>query len=244
MGATLPMISGQSAIDDVAYGGGTVLSYETLIKDHAPEILKIAQVGLLGPFYYMTYVEVAKHFLEHVASEDSGIAGAVLVCGTNNLDELVSPDSNTLILFAAEKVSRFQQAFGLNQTTNSPKPFIVSGALRPLSLLSSDGPLNLYHSISCASVPSSRDRGVMALFIGRLTSAQYVCKMHANAIDSFKALEQGSLGYMLGGRPYYYFAPSQPNGRQFFDVSSVEGTHALPKVALFAYHCKRYRKRM
>ena len=110
--------------------------------------------------------------------------------------------------------------------------------MRPLSLLSSDGPLNLYHSFSAAIHPTSRDRGVITLFSNRLVSAQFVSKTHANGVDTFKALEQGSLGYMLAGRPFYYFLAAQPNGRQFFDVSGLEGTLKLPKVALFAYHRK------
>jgi hypothetical protein len=96
------MLSGQSTIDDVAYGGGKPLSYDTIIRERVPEILNIAQVGLVGPYYYMSYVEIAQHFKKHVAPEDSGIAGAVVVCGTNNLDELVSRSGHHYIDRRAE----------------------------------------------------------------------------------------------------------------------------------------------
>lgn len=108
--------------------------------------------------------------------------------------------------------------------------------MRPDSLLSADGPLNMYNAFSAAIHPSSRDRGVIVLFENRMVSAQFVCKTHSNSVDTFQAVEQGSLGQMVAGRPFYFFEPARPAGRRFFDVSGLDATKVLPKVSLFAYH--------
>ena len=77
-------------IDDVAYNGGIVITPHDYFTERVPEILKIAQVGLVGETPAWSFVDIAQHFNKYVAPDDSGIAGAVMIRGTNNMDEMVS----------------------------------------------------------------------------------------------------------------------------------------------------------
>ena len=71
------------------------------------------------------------------------------------------------------------------------------------------------------------------LVLFRITSIYYSTKVDANTPDTFKSLEQGNLGAFLGGQPYYFFGPSYPTGRPYFDVSN---TTELPHVAILFGH--------
>lgn len=105
--------------------------------------------------------------------------------------------------------------------------------MRPNTYLSPDGPSNFYQAVSAAASPSSRDRGGLIVFNDRITSIYYSTKLNANTPDTFKSVEQGTLGAFLAGQPYYYFGAAYPTGRPHFDVS---GTEELPSVAIFFAH--------
>lgn len=66
-----------------------------------------------------------------------------------------------------------------------------------------------------------------------ITSIYYSTKLDANTPDTFKSVEQGNLGAFLGGQPYYYFGPSYPTGRPYFNVAN---TTELPSVVVFYGH--------
>lgn len=74
--------------------------------------------------------------------------------------------------------------------------------------------------------------------MSRITSIYYSTKVNANTPDTFKALEQGNLGAFLGGQPFYFFGPSYPTGRPYFDVSN---TTELPSVIILYGHRKLLR---
>jgi L-asparaginase len=100
--------------------------------------------------------------------------------------------------------------------------------MRPQRAVSSDAYLNFYQAISTAISPSSRDRGALIVGNDHITSAFFGTKAHANNPDTFMALEQGHLGYLFAGQPYYFYDAARPTGKQFFDLSQVEGD--LPQV--------------
>ncbi|OCF36943.1 hypothetical protein I316_01541 [Kwoniella heveanensis BCC8398] len=206
-------ISGNSNIDDIAYGGGSEITAQEFIERHVPEVLKIAQVLIVPDVPMTAWIRIAQHFNEYSRRCDD-IVGAVLIRATNSLEEV---------------------AFGLDVIIQGSKPFILSGAMRPALSLSSDGPLNLYNAIATAISPLSRDRGAMVVFGGKIVSAYYVAKTNANSVDTFKSFEQGNLGIMLGGRPMFYFEPAQPMGKRWFDVKAVKEDE-LPKVLILYSH--------
>lgn len=66
-----------------------------------------------------------------------------------------------------------------------------------------------------------------------MTSIYYSTKLHMNAPDAFKSLEQGTLGTFLAGQPYYFFGAGYPTRSPYFAVS---GTEELPSAAIFFAH--------
>lgn len=71
-----------------------------------------------------------------------------------------------------------ETAFTLDITLTCDKPLVVTGAMRPASALSADGPNNLISAVSVAVTPSSRGRGVLVVLNDRICQAWYCAKRH------------------------------------------------------------------
>lgn len=56
-----------------------------------------------------------------------------------------------------------ETAFFLELVLNSTKPVVVTGAMRPSTALSADGPWNLYQAVKLAASKTAVDRGVMVV---------------------------------------------------------------------------------
>lgn len=115
--------------------------------------------------------------------QDVTINGAVVTHGTDTLDET---------------------AYFLTLTLNVRKPVIITGAMRPATATSADGPFNLYQAICLAINDESYDQGVLALFSNTIYSGRDIQKVNNFKIDAFDQKSLGCLGYMQDNEAYYY----------------------------------------
>ncbi|WYZ44860.1 hypothetical protein EsH8_VIII_000176 [Colletotrichum jinshuiense] len=146
------------------------------------------------------------------ALDDPYCQGAVITHGTDTMEE---------------------SAFFLDLTVKSEKPVVVVGAMRPATAISADGPINLLEAVTLAGSPDAKGRGTMIVLNDRIGSAFYTTKTHSNSLDTFKAVEQGYLGFFLDIKPVFYYHPVMPLGRVYFNVS---GTTELPEVDILFGH--------
>lgn len=123
--------------------------------------------------------------------------------------------------------------FFLDLTVKSPKPVVVVGAMRPATAISADGPMNLLEAVALAAHPDAKNRGAMVVLNDRIASAYYVTKTNATTIDTFKSTEQGYLGTFIGTTPKFYYYPTQPVNKPYFNVTKIE---SLPKVSILYVH--------
>lgn len=144
---------------------------------------------------------------------DNSVDGVVVTHGTDTLEET---------------------AFFLHMVVKSEKPVVVVGSMLPATVLSADGPINLYSAIVAAADPQSRGKGVIVCMCSRLFCARDVSKTSTFRTDAFKALEYGALGHVVGDLVRYCYAPSRPHTCDTeFDIDSVG---ALPRVEIvYAY---------
>ncbi|OCF54360.1 hypothetical protein L486_08274 [Kwoniella mangroviensis CBS 10435] len=205
-GGTIVSTSNYSTIDNVNYGSGPRVLPEYLIGNYSI-ILEKAQIAIV----------------------DMSKAG-----GSSNLNSTlyfnVSRAANEHLCSEGSDIDG--AFFGVDLTLNCSKPFVATGAMRPESYISNDGPSNFYQAVAVAADPKARDRGALVVFNDRISSAFYTIKTNGNTPDTFKALEQGNLGAMLGGQPYWFFTPSYPVARYYFDLSSMESGEDLPHVVV------------
>jgi L-asparaginase len=111
---------------------------------------------------------------------DPAVDGIVVTHGTDTLEET---------------------AYFLNLVIHSEKPVVITGAMRPATAISADGPLNLLHAVQLAGSPDARGAGVMILLNGEINSARETTKMNTGSVETFRSPDFGLLGYMADGQP-------------------------------------------
>ncbi|KAF3059992.1 putative L-asparaginase 1 [Daldinia childiae] len=126
-----------------------------------------------------------------------------------------------------------ESAFFLDLTLRSEKPVVIVGAMRPATAISADGPINLLEAVTLAAHPDARGRGAMIVLNDRIASAFYTTKSNANSLDTFRAAEQGFLGFFYNIKPKFYFMPALPHGKPYFDVGNAT---SLPQVDVLFGH--------
>jgi L-asparaginase len=89
----------------------------------------------------------------------------------------------------------------------SAKPIVLTGAMRNPTMLSDDGPGNLFHAILTAASPASRDLGVLVTMSNHIHSAQTVVKSAMSTPGAFQSPEFGPLGTIQEERVYYASRP-------------------------------------
>ena len=221
-GGTILATSNYSRLDNINYGSGPGLTALDLIGNYS-EVLSVAQLAVVSlaahegstSFNSSLFLNISRTANLHLCTPGTDIAGAVLLHGTNTVEDTI---------------------FGLDLTVNCSKPIVATGAMRPESYISKDGPSNFYQAVAVAADPRARDRGALIALNDRIVSAFYGVKTNANSVDTFRALEQGSLGAMLGGQPYWYYAPAYPIARHHYDLSKLEPRAELPAVVVLFGH--------
>lgn len=142
-------------------------------------------------------------------SKDDNIDGFVITHGTDTLEET---------------------AYFLDLTVKTEKPVVVTGAMRPSTATSADGPFNLYQSVALAASDSSRGQGSMVVFSDGIYSGRTVQKVNTFKTNAFNSREFGCLGYMRDNIPYFFNKSIKPHTiNSQFDVT---GLNNIPSVSI------------
>lgn len=123
-----------------------------------------------------------------------------------------------------------ETAYFLNLTVKSNKPVVLTGAMRPSTAISADGPLNLYNAVVTAGAKESMGKGVLVAMNGLILGAESVLKMNTIDVQTFQAPNSGALGYIFNGKVFYNQSPLKKHTTQsVFDVTNL---NSLPKVGI------------
>ena len=152
-----------------------------------------------------------KEKLEEILSDDS-IDGAVVTHGTDTLDET---------------------AYFLTLTLRVKKPVVITGAMRPATATSADGPFNLYQAICLAIHDEAYDQGVLALFSNTIYSGRDIQKVNNFKIDAFDQKSLGCLGYMQDNEVYFYTKTNKMHTSQTIFCDEIK---YLPNVAIVYFY--------
>ena len=143
---------------------------------------------------------------------DPDISGFVITHGTDTMEET---------------------AYFLNLTVKTDKPVVLTGAMRPATALSADGPLNLYEAVCVAASEEAVGQGVLIVFSDRIFAARTMTKTSTYSVTAISAGETGCIGIVRDGTVYLYEHPSRKHTTESeFDVS---GLKTLPKVSLLYF---------
>jgi glutamin-(asparagin-)ase len=171
---------------------------------------------------------------EQFASIDSSdVTDEVLLALARRVDALLaSPEVDGVVVTHGTDTLE-ESAYFLHLVLDSAKPVVFTGAMRPASAISADGPLNFYAAVAAASAPASRGQGVLVVLNDEIHSARDVSKTTSLRVDSF-ASAYGPLGVVVAGRVLYYRSVVRPH-----TVASefrLDAVGALPKAAVVYAH--------
>lgn len=200
----------------IAYRAG-----EMMINEVIQSIPMIEQVAELREYQLMNvdsnemdngkWLELSQKINEIV--KDDEIDGVVVTHGTDTFDET---------------------AYFLTLTLHSEKPVVMTGAMRPATATSADGPYNLYQAVCLAAHDEAKDKGVMGLFSSTIFSGRDIQKVNNYKLDAFEQKSFGCLGYMQDDQVYFY---SQTFKRHtIHSIFSKQTYYQLPQVGIAYFY--------
>jgi L-asparaginase len=157
------------------------------------------------------WLKLAKRVNTLLAQPD--VDGVVITHGTDTLEET---------------------AYFLNLVVKSAKPVVLVGAMRPSTAMSADGPFNIYNGVALAASKEAAGKGVLVTLNDQISGARDVTKANTMTLDSFRGLDLGFLGYMVGAEPFFYRVSTRKHTKDSeFDITNLE---TLPPVDIvFGY---------
>jgi len=181
-GGTIDSV-GTDRLDLAAYlDTGNRLPPGELLTGIAPELATVADVREV-PFrrlraHAMTdadladLVDLVRSLLEHDEAD-----GVVVTHGTNTLEET---------------------AWLLHLVVASERPIVLTGAMRPASALSGDGPLNMVNAVRLAASDAAHGLGTLVLLDDTIHGARDVTKSDTMRVSAFRDGASGPLGWVDG----------------------------------------------
>ncbi len=183
------------------------------LLDGIPELASIAAVHEV-PFrrlraHAMTDGDVADlHDLVAGLLDRDEADGVIVTHGTNTLEET---------------------AWLLHLTLAGDAPIVITGAMRPASALSADGPLNLANAVRVAAAPDARALGVVVVMDDTIHGARDVTKSNTLRTNAFADGAAGPLGWIDGdGRVVIAHRPGR--GQSLRGRFADADLRALPRV--------------
>lgn len=163
-----------------------------------------------------------------IASQDMTVADWLQLA--RRVNDLLARDDVDGIVITHGTDTMEETAYFLNLTVKSDKPVVLTGAMRPATSLSADGPLNLFDAVVTAGAEESAGRGVLVVLNGTISGARDVMKTHTLNVETFRSPNTGALGYVSDAKVHYRTdGKEQPAGRPVFDVT---GLTELPRVGI------------
>ena len=173
-----------SMVDDPSAGGRVPTLTGAEILDRTPGLEAIAEPVPIDlgrtPASHFTFgrlFEIANAVRDALA--DPATAGAVVVQGTDTIEET---------------------AFFFDLVLDTPKPVVVTGAMRAASDPGYDGPANLRDAVRAAAAPETAGEGVLVALGGTLHAADEATKADTSSLVAFESPTFGPLGRFEGDR--------------------------------------------
>jgi L-asparaginase len=150
------------------------------------------------------------------------------------MGSLATRDDVDGIVFGQGTNGLEETAYFLNLTVRTRKPIVVTGAQRPFTALSTDGPMNLLDAIRAAGAAEAAAKGVLVVTNGEINAARDVTKTSTYRLHTFRTRDLGVLGYVDADRVAFYRAPLR---RHTIDSEfDLAGIAAMPQVDILYVH--------
>ncbi|WP_211749363.1 asparaginase [Paenibacillus sp. Marseille-Q4541] len=117
-------------------------------------------------------------------------------------------------------------AYFLDLTVQSDKPVIITGSMRPWTVIGSDAKANLFNAIKLAASERTTSFGTVLMLNDTIHLARGVTKTNDYRTDTFETPMLGAVGYIDGDHIRIYRAParateSEGTLKPVFDLSKI-----------------------
>ncbi len=176
--------------------------------------------------------ELACEQVVNIGSQDMG--EEVWFKLAKRINELLAQDSIDGIVITHGTDTMEETAWFLNLVVKSNKPVVLTGAMRPATALSADGPVNMFNSVVVAADKASRGKGVMVVMNDKVHDARDITKLSTTAVDTFCSPNYGVLGYIHNGKVEFQRSPERIHTTTSkFDIKGIDH---LPRVGIVYGH--------
>lgn len=127
-----------------------------------------------------------------------------------------------------------ETAYFLHLVCHTDKPIVVTGAMRPSTATSADGPMNLYQAVAVASSDLAKGMGVICVFSDSIYGARDFQKLSTTSVTAFGGRDFGMMGYILDDEITFYNKSTRRHtlSSPFF----VDNLSSLPKVDILIFY--------
>ncbi|CAM4283709.1 asparaginase [Paenibacillus phoenicis] len=140
------------------------------------------------------------------------------------VDEALKTQDGVVVTTGTDTMEEI--AYFLDLTVRSPKPVVVTGSMRPWTVIGTDAPANLYNAIKLAASGKTKYFGTVVMLNDEFHAAREVTKTNSYRTDTFVTPEIGALGYIDEKTIRVYRAPfralkSAADWATPFDLSKI-----------------------
>src|SRR5512139_746634 len=210
------IVGAQASATDYGYKSGAY-DVNSLIKA-VPNLDKLAvitgeQVANIGSqdMNDEVWLKLAKRVNASLAEPD--VNGILITHGTDTLEET---------------------SYFLSLVTQSDKPVVMVGSMRPATAISADGPGNIYNGVAVVADPRATGKGTLVVLNDTIHYARNVMKTDTTSVQTFQSLNRGPAGVVHTGK-IEWFEPMDKKVGQATEFS-VEGLDKLPRVDIIYAH--------
>jgi L-asparaginase len=170
--------------------------------------------------------------IANVGSQD--MTFNIMIALANRINEGLREEAVSGVVVTHGTDTMEETAFFLNLTVKSRKPVVMTGAMRPATALSADGPLNLFNAVAVAADPRAAGRGVLVVMNDRIHGAHSLTKTNTTSVETFLSPINGLIGTVNYGQCQYFRHPSHQHTEN--SAFSLTGVSAMPRVDIL-YAC-------
>ena len=176
--------------------------------------------------------QVSGEQLANVGSQD--MTFAIMLALARRINTLLASDTTDGVVVTHGTDTMEETAIFLNLTVKSKKPVVMTGAMRPSTAVSADGPLNLYNAVAVAADPDAVDRGVLVVMNDRIHGAHSLTKTNTTSVETFLSPINGLIGTVNFGKIQYFRDPFRKHTHrsEFY----IDNEPELPRVDIH-YAC-------
>jgi L-asparaginase len=174
---------------------------------------------------------VARVSAEQFASIDSkDMTPAIWILLLQKVQSLLDQEDVDGIVITHGTDTLEETAFFLHLCLRTSKPVVITGAMRPSTSLSADGPANLFNAVTVAADTTSTGQGVLVVLNNQIHSARDVVKASTYSVAGFHSPEVGPLGWVQDDQVSFHGRPV----RQTVRTIQPSMSDPLPSVEIVA----------